>query len=117
MDFSKDIDIAGAKERFMGNEGLFKKFLFRFPNENQFSQLKQFVEENKAEEAFQAAHTLKGVVGNLSLVSVSEVLNPMVEVLRAGNIPDQAQLDAVFAAYEHSVEVIKYIEDNDVSVF
>lgn len=116
-EIAQNIDLAGAKERFMGNEGLFKKFLLRFPQENRYGELEKQIEENNAEGAFQVAHTMKGVVGNLSLVAVGDVLNPIVEVLRAGNFPQNEQMDALEKACTHSLEIIKYIEEHDVKLF
>lgn len=117
MDINKDLDLTGAKERFMKNEGMYKRFLFRFPQENRFEELEKKIEAGDAEGAFEVAHTMKGVAGNLSLQSVSEILNPMVEVLRKGEIPEKAQVDELKTACEHILEVIHYIEENDVSLF
>lgn len=116
-EIEKNIDIAGAKERFMGNEGLFKKFLLRFPQENRYEELCKQIEADNAEAAFQVAHTMKGVVGNLSLVAVGDVLNPIVEVLRAGSLPQSEQMEELKNACTHSLEIIKQIEENDVKLF
>lgn len=121
MDISNEIatniDLEGAKERFMGNEGLFKKFLLRFPQENRYGELKKQIEDNNAEGAFQVAHTMKGVVGNLSLIAVGDVLNPIVEVLRAGSFPENEQMEELEKVCTHSLEIIKYIEEHDVKLF
>ncbi|MCM1158658.1 MAG: Hpt domain-containing protein [Bacteroidales bacterium] len=117
MDFEKDLDLVGAKERFMKNEGLYKKFLFRFPEENRYDDLEEQVKAGNAEQAFQVAHTMKGVVGNLSLLSVSEVLNPIVEVLRSGGLPEEEKMNDLKEACDRTVEVVRYIKENDVSLF
>lgn len=67
MEISNYIDVADAAERFMKNDGIFKKFLFRFPGEKGFQELFDLLEKGTAEEAFRAAHTMKGLAANLSL--------------------------------------------------
>lgn len=117
MDFNNDIDLEGAKERFMENEELFKRFLFRFPKENAFADLERFTIEENVDDAFHVAHTMKGVVGNLSLISVSKVLNPIVEIFRKDEIPTKEQMEELAEALEHIIQVIRYIEKNDVKLF
>lgn len=117
MDFNNDLELNSARERFMNNEGLFKRFLFRFPQENRFEELENRIDAGDVQGAFETAHTMKGVAGNLSLQSVSQVLNPIVEVLRRGDIPEKTQVDELKAACGHILEVIQYIEENDVSLF
>lgn len=57
------IDVADALARFMDNEALMLKFLLRFPEDKNFSQLEQALADGDATRAFEAAHTLKGVAG------------------------------------------------------
>lgn len=47
------------------NERLITKFVLKFPGDPSFSQLQSTLEEKNVEEAFRAAHTLKGVAQNL----------------------------------------------------
>lgn len=114
MDLSNKIDIADAGQRFMNNDALFKKFLFRFPGETGFSQLFQLLEEKNVEEAFRSAHTMKGLVANLALSSITGVLQPMTEVLRAGNMPEQSQIDELKQVYEEMLEIIAQIQAEDM---
>ena len=60
----------------MKNDELFKKFLFRFPGEQGFHDLFKLLEEEKVEEAFKVAHSMKGVTANLALKSLNEALKP-----------------------------------------
>lgn len=117
MELLKDIDVAGAKERFMNNEALFKKFLMRFPGETTYSQLQEALKKKDTDNGFKLAHTLKGVAGNLSLISVNSVLNPMVEKLRKGEMPDEESIQAMDVVYQHIVEVIKQIEEENTQLF
>lgn len=38
------LDVASARQRFLGNRELFKKFLFRFPEEQNFAKIIEAVE-------------------------------------------------------------------------
>lgn len=117
MELSKDIDVVGAKERFMNNEALFKKFLMRFPTETTYPDLQEALKKKDTDNGFKLAHTLKGVAGNLSLISINNVLNPMVERLRKGEMPDEENIQALDVAYQHIVEVIKRMEEEDIPLF
>ena len=100
------IDVDEALARFMGNEALLAKFLLRFPADENFPLLCRAMEQSDPDGAFQAAHTLKGVVGNLSMTGLFRQVSALVEDLRQGDLPAaearmpalQAQYDTVIAA-------------------
>ena len=69
------------------NERLITKFVLKFPGDPSFSQLQSTLEEKNVEEAFRAAHTLKGVAQNLGFTPLYEATATLTEVLRAGNLP------------------------------
>jgi HPt (histidine-containing phosphotransfer) domain-containing protein len=71
------IDVDGALERFMNNEALLERFLRKFPADPNYEKLTAAFATGDHEEALTASHTLKGMCGNLSLVS------RQVELLRA----------------------------------
>ena len=58
------IDVDDALGRFLQNEALMMKFLGRFPADTSFSRLQEAMERGDAAQAFEAAHTLKGVAGS-----------------------------------------------------
>jgi len=96
--------------RFAGNEALFTKFLKKFVDDPTFSDLRKAMAGTDADEAFRQAHTLKGVVGNLSFDDLFEKLNPVVEALRAGDLDTAKTLfPAVEAEYERAIEGVKQI--------
>ena len=45
----------------MGSEELVKRFALKFPDDPSYFNLEKAIQEQNAEEAFRAAHTLKGV--------------------------------------------------------
>lgn len=54
------------------SERLITKFVLKFPGDPSFSQLQSTLEEKNVEEAFRAAHTLKGVAQNLGFTPLYE---------------------------------------------
>lgn len=81
-----DVDVPTALARFMGNEKLYEKFLRKFVEDESFFKLYVAVNNKDAESAFSAAHTLKGVAGNLGLDCITKPLLPIVEKLRRGEL-------------------------------
>ena len=104
------IDVDGAMERFMNNDTMFKKFLLKFLDDPNMRLLRQGLEAHDTDMAFRAAHTLKGVCGNLSLVSLAKVASEATEYLRAGDIDSAiARMPEVEEEYAKAIEVIKNI--------
>ncbi len=117
MEISNYIDLTDAAARFMKNDGMFKKFLFRFPGEKGFSELFELLEKDNAEAAFRAAHTMKGLAANLSLKSISAILVPMTEVLRGGEMPPKEQVEELKKAYDEMLLVIAKIQEENIPLF
>ncbi len=82
------IDVQGALDRMMGNEEL-ARLLGKFLDDTSFARLETALAEHDADAAFSAAHTLKGVAGNLSVTTVYELAGRQCDLLRAGS-PDEA---------------------------
>ena len=78
------IDVDSTLERFMNNEGLYKKFLLKFPNDNNIDILMEQIKNKDYSVAATTAHTLKGVTGNLGLTPLYEKVTGIVNDLRNG---------------------------------
>lgn len=92
------------------NERLITKFVLKFPGDPSFSLLQSTLEEKNVEEAFRAAHTLKGVAQNLGFTPLYEATATLTEVLRAGNLPeDDNMMNAVAKEYERTVAAIEQL--------
>lgn len=81
-------DIKGAVERFMGDEELYLECLNQFAKDENFVELRESLENNNYEQAFNNAHSLKGVAGNLGLTPLYAALSEIVESLRHGDYTD-----------------------------
>lgn len=117
MSYLEEIDIPSAKERFMNNEALFKKFLFKFPANTVMADLEQHLEAGNLEEAFRDAHTMKGMVGNLSLYKLMGIAGTVTEALRAGNRPSEEEMESLRSAYNAAVAAVNEIQETDEALF
>ena len=107
-----DSDYQGVLNRFGQSEAMVKKFALRFLQDPSFDELKQGLENNDAEVAFRAAHTLKGVCLNLGFDRLYEVSAALTETLRPKIIVEacKTQFDAVEKEYVHVISCIHMID-------
>ena len=84
------IDVDDALSRFMDNESLMVKFLLRFPQDQNFRQLQKALAAGDAAGAYTAAHTLKGVAGNLSMAALFRQASAVTEDLRKEDLAGAA---------------------------
>lgn len=89
------------------NDALVGKFAIKFLEDKSFEQLKEAVAVNDVENAFRAAHTLKGVTANLSFSKLRESSSNMTEQLRPRKDIDRAMYEVVERDYEELVAKIK----------
>ena len=66
------------------------------------------MESGNVEEAFRAAHTIKGMCQNLSFSKLADSSHDITEVLRSGDLEGaKAYIDRVRADYECTVDAIR----------
>ncbi len=108
-------DVDGTLHRFMGNGTLFLKFLAKFKDDKNFTALRESLDRRDYEEAFKAAHTLKGVSANLGLIPICDSASKLTELLRgkAASEVDVEKVDAEKIVLEEAYQLfIKIIEEN-----
>ena len=104
-----------ALSRLM-NEQFIKKFLKKFPADDSYFSLKSAIEQDKLEDAFRAAHTLKGVAYNLELKSLGDSASSLTEALRPGNeerrIPEDLKqmMKIIDTEYSKAVDAINNLD-------
>lgn len=101
-------DIAGAMSRMVDDEELYATCFAYFIDDPSFDALRQALEEKDYTAAFDAAHTLKGVAGNLGLTRMYELAGGLVEPLRHGQ-PGDADLVGMYQAVAAEREKLKEI--------
>ncbi len=78
--------------RCMGSEQFYIKLVNMIPDEQGFDKLKAATEAGDLQAGFEAAHALKGVLGNLSLTKMFDKCSEFTELLRAKTETDYAPL-------------------------
>ncbi len=89
------MDVAETMGRFVGDEGLYMDCLLEFKDDPGFEKLGLAIQNKEYEQAFENAHMLKGVAGNMGLQPLFDVICKIVEPLR---VHDHSDLDAQYAA-------------------
>ena len=92
-----DLSAFGAKTeegvgRCMGNEDFYLRMVDKMKNDKNFAALKTALAENDLDAAFDAAHNLKGSLGNLAITPLYEPMSEVTELLRSRTDMDYAPL-------------------------
>ena len=73
-----------AKNRFLGDEEFYLSCVNDVLNDDAYDELKTALTAGHNREAYEAAHTLKGLTAQLGLTSMYDILVPISESLRSG---------------------------------
>lgn len=93
------------------SETRLKRYLVRFLDEPTTRMLFLALEDERWEDAFRAAHTLKGLCRGLGLTKLHDACCALADALRDGCAPDDAQLiGSVRAAYDAVTQAIRSLE-------
>ena len=104
-------DYEGVSKRLPG-DNFIKKFAIKFLADPSYDNLDQALKEQNLEEAFRAAHTLKGVCQNLGFDDLYKVSSAITEVLRSGTMEGCAEMfKDVEAQYHRTVDAIHRLEN------
>ena len=85
-------DTEDALARCMNNADFYLKLVGKSLDDKNYEKLKDMIREKNLEEAFSAAHALKGLVTNLALTPLAEPIIEITESLRAGEDRDYSTL-------------------------
>ena len=89
-EFGADVDSGLA--RCMKNEAFYLKLVGKAVDEAAFGKLEDAIAAGDLDAAFEAAHSLKGVAGNLSLTPIYEPVAKITEYLRSRTDMDYTEL-------------------------
>ncbi|MCD7826555.1 MAG: Hpt domain-containing protein [Clostridiaceae bacterium] len=78
-------DIDGAMERFLDDEAFYFECYGQVITDPCFDRLCEALEQHDIRSAFDCAHTLKGVIANMGLTPLEQILIDIVEPLRGGD--------------------------------
>lgn len=92
-------------------ESMVRKFALMFLNDDSYSKLEQSLKEGNVQEAFRAAHTLKGVCQNLGFTNLYQPAYELTEVLRAGTLEGSGEWFArVTEQYKITTDAIRAVQ-------
>ncbi len=98
-------------DRMIGKEELLKKFLKKYPTDRSFGIFETAVASGDVEQIFRAAHTLKGVSANLGLKPIVDIITPLVESTRNGNIDNiEQEFQKISKAHYDMIAMIESVE-------
>lgn len=95
----------------LGSEQMVQRFALKFLNDTSYQTLEETLKEKNVEQAFRAAHTLKGVCLNLGFDNLFTVSSELTERLRAGELDGTEELfEKVKEQYEITMKAIRGIQ-------
>ncbi|MCI8321435.1 MAG: Hpt domain-containing protein [Dorea sp.] len=101
-------DYEAVFQRMMRKEALIIKFAKKFIDDGSYKNLVDNLSAGNVEEAFRAAHTLKGVAQNLGFEKLYKPSSDMAEILRAGNMEGiDGLMDDITREYEKTVTALR----------
>lgn len=101
--------IKDAMQRFMNKEQLWIKFLKKFKADTSYADLERALADRDCRRAFEAAHTLKGITGNLALVDFNRLISEQTEYLREPENNLEAAVEMmpkITEVYENTIKII-----------
>lgn len=114
MEFYRRIGTDGAQVTArLGGKTMTSRFVRRFASDGSYDALMAALGTGQGQEAFRAAHTLKGVAANLGFERLWEAASALTEQLRGGVITGEtaALADAVSVQYVQVAAGIAELED------
>ena len=96
----------------LGSERLIQKFVLKFLDDPSYDLLCTSMETGSYEEAFRAAHTIKGVCQNLGFAALLDSSSQLSEALRHGYTPEAGPLtERVKEDYQRTVSAIRTFQE------
>lgn len=104
-------DYEGVVSRLLKEERV-KKYMLKFLDDDSFALLRTSLQEGNMENAFRAAHTLKGVCQNLGFERLYQSSGQLTELLRSKAEDDVSELLAKTEEdYELTVSAIRMLQE------
>lgn len=106
------VDIDTALGRIRGNKKLYAKMLGMFLQSPEFDALEAALQANDYEKCGEAAHAIKGITGNLSLMALFETSTELMNQFRANGYQEET-----LAAYRDALEKTRPIVEDLIAQF
>lgn len=106
QDYADYVDIDGALARLRGNKKIVKTLLQTFLKNDTLNTLKTEMAAGNTDAAVMAAHTIKGMAGNLSLTALYNSSVALEAALKAG---ESADADAYEALWDKTRDYVNLV--------
>ena len=107
-----ETDISGVMQRFSGDEKLYMALLNSFKDDPTMDELENAIARKEWNEAFTAAHALKGLAGNMGFVPLFHETGELVMFIREGTISEiDISLKRVRNRYD---DILNIIRNNEI---
>lgn len=104
----RETDISGALKRFGGDEQLYISCLWLFLEDPTVSELNAAIDRKAWDDAFTAAHALKGLAGNMGFVPLMHSAGQLVIAIRGGRTKEVGEYVAqVNSSYRDITDAIR----------
>lgn len=104
-------DYEGVLSR-LRKESFIQKLVLKFLDDGSYELLKKSIEQGDYDEAFRAAHTIKGVCQNLSFGPLTDSSSKLTEALRSGWSPEaESFMEEVEEDYQKTVAAIRALQE------
>lgn len=105
-------DVEGTIKRFGGNEIAYTYCLWEFLSDPTMDSLCKSIKGKLWDDAFTAAHALKGLAGNMGFVPLMHSVAQMIVLIRGGRLSDiDESLTAVNSSYRDIIDAIHQFFD------
>lgn len=103
-----ETDLDGALDRFCGDEALYAECLQDFLDDTTMAELDDALAAQAWDDAFTAAHAIKGLAGNMGFIPLFHASAEMVTLIRSGRVRDiGASYLEVRRCYVRLIKVIR----------
>lgn len=97
-------DVEEGLKRCVNNEAFYLKMVEKAAGDQTFDKLMVAVLAGQLEEAFEAAHALKGVYGNLALTPLFQTVSELTELLRTRKKMDYSEYAAALKSQKEKLD-------------
>jgi HPt (histidine-containing phosphotransfer) domain-containing protein len=104
---NNNIDTQSALERFLDNKEMYIKFIKQFSFDPSFNQIEEYITDKNWEQAFELAHSLKGVTGNLGMTALFDAFSKISVAYRNKNYSEMERL--YFETKKEYINICKLI--------
>lgn len=100
-------DIVNTMPRMLDDEDFYIECLELIPDDPNFSMLETAISEHNISEAFNCAHTLKGVISNVGITPMYNVIVDIVEPLRNGKSDNlEGKINELSKMRAHLIDIL-----------